>query len=611
MPKGEIYKRQELSSWIRDIRKRSGMSVASFGASHFRFMEKNGKMSAVHYKRVAVSYWENGNHLPSYPETIASLAMMDYDLAHKEKNDTKEFNQKDYTSQDQKDCTSQDQNDRMNYVISCIAKYLGKKLYCKNFTDLLILHAARGMFPLVQVPDIYNELMEIILKDTEKLTDDQRKVFVMRRDTNTLFARLLELENLEELKEEVRENRHFYSIGYRVVGERLQALYEKSYEEINHGMDFLSAVRFYAPVYRDSVKKLTSYEVVVSRRWLIDLCLLLHFDRADINEVLLNAQYIELSDLNLLGTEHPESLIVDLPGLTTGSAEWFAEVERNFIRKFNPTKDSLPVILEDTDFSPLRFFRLQEYTEKEKLLYVISVGCLLLSSGESFPLPLYVLDYVLAKPEMKKLLKSMAESDLKEFSVKVKEWIVKAFYAATGNPKAKTMAAADECNPIYELLKKYCSELDKKIEHPGWYHHGETMQELRLGLTDEYASYYEISAAKVSILKAYYETSKKHKDRYEQTLWDLACGSYFSALCYTVFTGYLYKGSLYSDEMAFLKNEEEALKKMYPMLRFCFSLYLGKEPVYAGPNGGILIAPEDKRELNFPRVLIQLLSYLE
>lgn len=588
MPKGEIYNRQELSSWIKEIRKRSGMNAASFGAVHVRFMEKNGRMSAVRYKRVAVSYWESGEHLPSYPETIASLAMMDYDFSYKKDG-------------------GNDKNFRMKYVVSCMAKYLGRKLYCKNFTDLLILYAARGMFPLAQVPEIYNELIEILLKDTESLTDVQRTAFILRRDTNTLFQRLLDIEDIEELKEEVRKNRHFYSTGYRVVRERLEALYEKSYRKTNYGVDLLSAVRFYAPVYRDSVKKLTSYQVVVSRRWLIDFCLLLHFNRDDMNEVLLNAQYIELS----LNPGHPEALIVDIPERTTGSAEWFSEVERRFIRNFRPTKESLPVILEDTDFSPLRFFRLQEYTEKEKLLYVISVGCLILSSKEDFPLPLYVLDYVLAKPEMKKLLKSMAEGNLKEFSVKVKAWIVKAFYMAIGSPKAETLDAEDECNPIYVLLKKYYAEMDKKMEHPGWYHYGETMQELRLGLMDEYAAYYEISSLKVSALKEYYGTSDNQRKRYEHVIWDMACGSFFSALCYTVFTGYLYKGTLNRDELAFLKTDEMALKGMYPMLQFFFSLYLGKDPVYAGPNGGILIDPKDKRELNFPRVLIQLLSYLE
>lgn len=588
MPKGEIYKRQELSSWIRRIRQKSGMSAAAFGNAHFRFAEKNGKMSAVSYKRVAVSYWENGEHLPSYPETIASLAMMDYDLLCEER-------------------AAGDGNLRMNYVVSCMEKYLGRKLYCKNFKDLLILDAARNIFPLAQVPEIYNELIEIILKDTEELSDEQITAFTMKRDTNTLFARLLEMETLDELKAEVRENRHFYSIGYRVVGKRLEALYEKSYRSSNHGMDFLSAVRFYAPVYRDSVRRLTSYEMAVSRRWLIDFCLLLHFCRNDLNDVLRNAQYMELS----VQPDHPESLIEDLPGIITGSAAWFAEVERNFVGRFHPEADSLRVILEDSDFSPVRFFRLQEYTEKEKLLYVISVGCLILSSGDAFPLPLYVLDYALARPEMRKLLKSMAEGNLKEFSEKLKEWIIHTFYCVTGNPKGKKEKMSEECNPVYVLLKKYCSEIDRKTEHPGWYHYGKIMQELRLCLTDEYSFYYDIPSDKVSVLKERCGTAGKCPEEYELILWDLACGSYLSALCYTVFTGYLYKGVLYRDEIAFLKSDDVMMKRMYPVLRFFFSLYLGKNPVYPGPNGGILLEPEDKREVNFPRMLIQLLSYLE
>ncbi len=588
MPKGEIYKRRELSNWIKEIRERSGMKVASFGNAHIRFLEKNGKMSAVSYKRVAVSYWEAGEHLPSYPETIASLAIMDYDLRNPLQNLESISNS----------------SARMKHVTSCMEKYLGRKLYCKNFTDLLILHAARGMFPLTQVPEIYNEFMEIILQDSGNFTETQRKSFLMRRDTNTLFARLLELKTLEELKAEVRENSHFYAVGYRMLGERLQAIYQKSYEIINQEMDLLSAVRFYAPVYRDSVKKLTSYEIVVSRRWLIDLCLLLHFSRKDINEVLRNAQYIELSE----ELDHPESLLQELPDKISGSAEWFGEVERNFLRIFKPVNTSLPVILEDTDFSPLRFFRLQEYTEKEKLFYVLSVGCCILESGESFPLPLYELDYLLAKPEMKKALKAMLECNLKEFQENGRQWIIKTFYRAIDSSKADTIDAADEWNPVYLLLKKYHAQMEQHIEHPKWYHHGKTMQELRLTLIDDYAAYYEVSEEKIALLKENAQTLGIGSQQYEQILWDFACGSYFSAFCYTVFTGFLYKGTVYQDELHFMRKEEG--NALYSMLRFCFMLYLGESPVSIGPNGGILLEAGDTREMNFPRVLLQLLSYL-
>ena len=286
MPRGEIYRRAEMGEWIKDIRKRSGMSVASFGASLVRFKDQKGKLEAVPYKRVAVSYWESGEHLPSYTETIACLAMLDYDLQTKDDS----FNG----------------IDRLSYVTECMEKYLGRRLYCKNFTDLLIIYAARGILIMKEVPDVYNELVHIILEDAGQTDAAMRREFSALRDTGTLYSRLLTLNTIKELEDEVRQNRSFYAIGYKVLGDRLQAMYD---EHPLSDMDFLSAVRFYAPVYKDSVKKLSSYEVVVSRRLLIDLGLQLHFSREQINRVLSNAQYMHLSE----DADNPESLIRDSP----------------------------------------------------------------------------------------------------------------------------------------------------------------------------------------------------------------------------------------------------------------------------------------------------------
>ena len=561
MPKGEIRNKKEYVEWICRVRKESHLSQEDFGNRIVRFGGGKSGRGYSNYGRGAVAHWEKGTHLPVNAETVISIALLDYENC--------------YPERDFSNCQAVDaklRNKRLTYVASCVQKYLNRGLYCKNLGDVLIFQAIRGLFLLEEVPGLELWIHREIFAGSRKNTPDKIREYARRRDTGMLYNQLLEIQDKETFFQVLKEKKDFYSIGYRVVGERMKEEYEAHYMEDNR-LDFQRAVRFYAPVYRDSYQHLFAADIRVSRRWLIDLCLQLHFSRESINSVLKNAQYASLSDY----PENPESWIGDFYGNSYGTAAWYAQVENRYLL-WKEEHGDLDEIREDgaleSDFEPFRFWRIREYSIKERLIYALALGCYLGEYGE-MPLPVYLLDFVLARKDAEELLKRL--SGKMDGSSWGQQWILWK--------RERRGVCLELCHLIRDAL-------DEAILFAA---PNEPEARLLGSLEQEYGIYYEVSEKKLADDR---EFQKQHV---------------FASVLYSLMTGFLYKGRIFRKECEELKELQGKFPEAYTFIRYIWRLYLGKEPVEKSGKDSFRVMMKNgiAPELNLEKMMGILIEVLE
>lgn len=576
MPKGEIYHRTECAEWIASVRRRSGLSTELFAAKMIRFKDCKGKMQIVNYSKGSVSNWENGKNLPVYMEVVACIAMMDYDLKCKS--------------------GQQPEQERYVYVTNLMSRYLNKRLYCKNILELLILQSARGLFPLEEIPAIRDELLQELVSDNEKISDEEMNQFAMSRNTNTLFDILFQETSLEGIKEKVREYRHFYSVGYRALGKRIQLLYETHYAK-DYCLDFNSAVGIYAPVYRVSFRTMNRERLEVSRHWLIDFALQLHFNRNDINSILSDAHYEELAEYD----DNAESWIREYPETVFGTVDWYKNVEQIYINKIAEYSESAAVFYtDDSDFIPIRFWRGRSFGLKEKMIYAYLLGVYMLVNNMEMILPFYALDYILGLKKTGSLLREYAKLPKGEWK---KEWDLLRY---------KSLEASSITKEFVDIISQALNEPEeiinrKKNEFGGC--------NFSMNLGDEYYDYTQMSVEKTRLLKA--SLSKEERKRFSSSVTAqhlTACYS-LSTLIYSLMTGFIYKGDYDRDELKFMELDTSNIehKKIAGFFMYLFKLMLGDRPVSAGENHTFFLESENDRViyLNYITLLDYLIRFIE
>lgn len=571
MPKGEIRNKKEYVDWICWVRKQCCLNQEEFGKSIVRFGggRCSGRMYST-YGRGAVAHWEKGTHLPVNMETVISIALLDYSSLHPDQNFS-----------DNQSIDAKLRNKRLAYVASCVRKYLNRSLYCKNLGDVLIFQAVRGLFPLEEVPALEAWIHKEIFAGSKKNTPEKIREYSRRRDTRMLYDQLLEIEDKETFLQVLQEKKDFYSIGYRVVGERMKEEYETKYMA-DSGLDFQRAIRLYAPVYRDSYQHLFAADIRVSRRWLIDLCIQLHFSRESINSVLKNAQYAPLSDYS----ENPESWIQgqgehpDEQGagnLSCGTAAWYARVENQYLL-WKDRNGDLDEIRADgaleSDFEPFRFWRIREYSIRERLIYALALGCYLEKYGE-LPLPGYLLDFAAARKDTEEILKRLSgEAYRNQWS---KEW---------------NLWRKENSGLCLELCDLITGAMDEVVLFAAA---GEPEAKFLPSLEQEYQIYYEVPKNKRSDEKVF---QKQY---------------IFAAVLYSLMTGFLYKGKINRKECEELNELQETFSDAYIFIRYIWRLYLGNEPVEKSGEDSYLIRGKKGTvpELNLEKMLGIIVEILE
>ena len=574
MPKGEIRNKKDYVDWIRQVRKKSGMNQEEFGRRIIRFSggKKDARVST--YGRGAVIHWEKGTHLPVNLETVVSIALLDYTCMNPEISDEKRAL-----------WTSGQRKNRMEYALSCVSKYLNRSLYCKNLRDVLLFQAMRGIFLLQDVPDLDARIREEMLncrKGQKKIQPETIREYARNRNTGTLYSRLMEVENAEQFFVLLEEKKDFYSIGYRVVGERMREEYEKGYQK-QSGLDFHNAIHFYAPVYRDSYQRMFQPEMSVSRRWLIDLCLQLHFDGNSMDRVLENAHYAPLSRY----PDNPESWIFDGNGVTCGSIAWYSRMEERYLR-WKEHYGDLGELQEDgavkTDFSPLRFWRLGEYTLKERMIYGLGAGCYALKYQE-LPLPVYLLDYMPARKDMEELLKGADR-----------------FPSKAGWKGAFFQWRKEEsglCQTLTNRIKNAMDDIFFATER----------EEERLveKQAEEYGAYLEISKEQKEETNGIFAGSNRI---FQDSAFILQ--RYYAALLYSLLTGYLFKGRIQKNECQVLQQIKAKSPESSNFLHYIWRLYLGTDEIKKGKQGYFLMLKKGPGpELNLEKMAGILAEMLE
>ena len=165
---------------------------------------------------------------------------------------------------------------------------------------------------------------------------------------------------------------------------------------------------------------------------------------------------------------------------------------------------------------------------------------------------------------------------------------------------------------ICNLLEQLLSDFSKKTDRPYRYRHGKTMQELALCAMDEYGTYLNVPESKFTELQAICD-----KDDFYAYVNEVTLLYYTNAIAYTLFSGFIYKGRIKNEEITFIMDSDSYPESFCKFMRFSQSILLNEDPLYPGPNGGILKMLSEKNEvnerneMNFIRYLAQLCRYLE
>lgn len=494
-------------NWICEVKGK--LSQTDFGKQIKHYQNEKDTKECKTYGRTEVSNWITGKSLPKDKETCISIALFDFD----KKNPMTEK-------------TITDRNMRYKYVREKINLILGIDLYCRNIHDLLLIQVCRDVISFEEVLELEPQL-EALLQDIS-LGSKERQKYALEKQTQNISGNLLKIKTKEEIFEIVEEAKLFFYTGNRVLGER----FKKCFEERNRYVKplcFEEAFRIYAPNYRNSFRKLFTSSGH-SREWILDMCVHLRFNRAEIQYVLENAHVIPLSD----ETEDMESGYDDIR-YPIGSVEWYQYMEQQYPLQYKG-----------------HFWEFQSMTLVEKFqIAVLLCSCVKDMYGKELPPADYILEsflfYKCGKDAMKKvndLLKTVSldsEWDTQalqhNLEDNVESWIL---YVQSGFFSIKNQAL----QKVYEDYRK------------------------------EFSNYFSYEKHAIAGLK---------EDAYAVQL------KYIAAVLYTVFTGKYYRNQISEADLEMIKSQledkVEDWKIIYNFLTQFFVTFLNNEVLYEKVQG--------------------------
>ena len=518
--------RMEYADWIISIRKKYKLSQEEFGKRiyHFEYREKEDEEVSLSYHRNSVSNWENGKNLPLTMESVVSLALVDFcgNCDRMEKADQARMKK------------------RYAHVSGCLRKYLGRSLYVRNINDALLIAAVRGLYGIQELPKVRKDMKKII--EEVSMTPQERKDYSLERRTTAFENELMLIDSTEAFQDFVKENRNYFRIGNRTVGERAVYIFENPENGMNRKLKFRQAIEVYAPHYSVSYSKIFSSDFIVSRKWLLNFCIRMRYTRSEINSILKNASMLPLS--NQKGSM--ESCIRSNRNREVGSVNWYEKIAEQEIPEIS-----------------VRYTEAKELPLKSKLVFLALIACALTGKREtitSYPVD-YVLEYLLLSDGGKDVLKTAENS------------LVRRRDLAAENPlEILEIYSDDMCG----ILEEHCRDLT-----------GEAEKEALAEYVGEFGKYTEFP--KENIKNIGKEDVKVYEEVYEQA----RRLRYFAACSYSVLTGRIYTGKMTEeDQERLVQSLTEGVREkgqMRPSVRFFSLLWImflsyGK-PVWNGKDG--------------------------
>lgn len=497
--------RLEFAKWIRSIRDKYGLSQEKLGKKIYHFEYRGKKEICLCFHRNSVGNWENGKNLPMTVETFVSLALVDY-------------------------CGTCDKPDHIGvsemkkryvYVRNCLQKYIGRSLYVRNINDALLIAAVRGLYSISELPKARKNMKEIL--EEAAISPQEKKTLSLERKTTVLENEFLWIESREGFQSFVEENRNYFRIGNRTVGERAEYIFDNSEKENMRKLKFRQMIDVYAPQYSVSYNKIFSSDFIVSRNWLINFCIKMRYTRQEINQILKNASMLPLSNQK----ENMEYYIRGGKNSAVGSVKWYEKAARQDVPE-------LSVKYQEAAALPL----------KKKLTFLILIICALSGIREeitSFPAD-YLLEYFLLSDDGKEELK-FAEEEFSKMGGKL-----------CSNPSRVVEIYRKY---ICDVLRLYTERLRSKEE-----------QEAVKVYRDEFSRYCIFPEDKMD---------KKCRENAK------ACETarrlrFFAACSYSVLTGRIYTGNIAEEDFerlrCVLKDGAEEKQKTENCINF-FSLLWG------------------------------------
>lgn len=520
---------QEFAEWVRSIRNKYGLSQEKLGKKIYHFEYRGKEEICLCFHRNSVGNWENGKNLPMTVETFVSLALVDY-CGTCDKLDQIGFSE---------------MKKRYAYVRNCLQKYIGRSLYVRNINDALLIAAVRGLYSISELPQARKNMKEI-LEDAE-ISPEEKKTLSLERKTTVLENEFLWIESREGFQDFVEENRNYFRVGNRTVGERAEYIFENPEKENVRRLKFRQMIDVYAPQYSVSYNKIFSSDFIVSRSWLISFCIKMRYTRQEINQILKNASMLPLSNQK----ENMEYYVRGGKNSAVGSVKWYEKAALQNVPE-------LSVKYQEAAALPL----------EKKLTFLILIICALSGTREeitSFPID-YLLEYFLLSDEGKETLKFAEE----EFS-------------KMGNKLCKNpFRIVEICREyICDVLGMYTERLRSKEEE-------EAVKVYR----DEFSRYCIFSKDKID--KKCRENAKA-----SETARRLR---FFAACSYSVLTGRIYTGNITEKDFErlryVLKDGAEGKKKAENCINFfslLWGMFLDSEKILWDGRSGFSVSLGGKR----------------
>lgn len=515
-------KRMEYARWIQNVRELNKFSKKEFSEKvyHFEWRSVEGKLEevCVPYHRNSVRNWENGENLPADIETFVAFALLEYS-----------------GNTERQAYSLEERNTRFQHVQKRLLRYFGRALYCRNLNDALLIQAARGIYALQELPKVRKE-MKVIL-DRVGLTKDLKETYSQKLMTENMETAFKHVNSQEEFKKLVDVHKIYLYLGGRTLGERMKKMYETS-KDYSPGLNLKQAVNIYAPKYRDSYSRIFFSDFSVSRHWILDFCIHMHFSREDIAKILDNANMMDLSE----DVRHPEYYIREEGKEKVGTVKWY-------IRKAE----------QEPKFYGVRYREAKDLSVQMKLAFCTLLACYIynLDSLEDV-LPVdYMLEFFLQSPEGRSILDKMRKTGRRS-PAEAEENPEKVFgsYAGDFDVMMENLRSHFETDKEEEYYKKYCSEF-----------------------------------------KAYYNLPKEKTEKKFQS--DMAERMHlFATLSYSIFTGKIYQASLTQKDMEILKEEltvDSEMKSVYLFLNFLWVMFLDLGKIKEDEQGRIYMKKNDKK----------------
>lgn len=525
MGKVEIYKNknEELIKWIYTIRTEKGLTQEEFGKRlcHYKKVveDKRGRVVSIPYSRNIVNSWEAGRNVPGNTETFVSLALFEYCGSIERAPDI----------------SLEKRQERYRHVRNRMLQFLGKELYVRKLNDVILMGAIRGIYSLAEVPQKREEFQKRL--GEVPLSSKIVKEISFKRDSVSVNLQMMDTETEADIERIILQWQSFFLLGSRVVGTRLKARFEEL-EKGYDGCSFKDTVSLYAPRYQNSYNNLFQKDFVVSRAWLLELCIRMRLEREDINQVLTDARMDLLSD----DSGDCESRIVSSGAARVGTLRWFALLEEEAEALISDKR-----VFSDEPVAEFRYHYQAAYDlplHKRLMIAIWICSCLCGEEETNIPVD-YFLDHFLQKKETQPYLDSV--------------WETLSSYKK------------DKARQIERRLALESDEFMLRVDEDGifgpYYAASLAFRKKIECYQQEFQDYYRIPKTKIEHL-AYAEQKEAERQH--------AC----AAVLYSIFTGKIWKGEIKKEELRGAASRAQRCPNLYYFLLTVWKIYLGRGELY-------------------------------